>query len=184
MQYLTDDNVFIRVFNQLTTRSEVYDYQFTILFIYIVSCFILIFRILKKKINIIDWILIFIIIFFYTLKFVPEIRVHVGIVYFFIFYIFENIYNLILNINKKVKFKFFFLSLFLFFLFFNIDSPDNKISIDTKKELINIRNLKNIYSCSELNNILNEHEIWITKNIFSKDCSSKYDFINNKNILF
>lgn len=66
MQYLTDDNVFIKVFNQLTTRSEVYDYQFTILFIYIVSYFILIFRILKKKINIIDWILIFIIIFLHT----------------------------------------------------------------------------------------------------------------------
>jgi hypothetical protein len=83
-----------------------------------------------------------------------------------------------------LKFKFFFVSLFLFFLFYSVDPPDNKISIDTKKEIINIRNLKKIYSCSELNNILNEHEIWITKNIFSKDCSSRYDFINNKNILF
>lgn len=184
MQYLTNDNTFIKVFNQLTTRGDVYDYQFTILFIYIVSFFILIFRILKKKINIIDWILIFIIFFFYILKFVPELRVHVGIVYFFIFYIFENIYKLILNISKKLRFKFLFLSLFFIFLFFRIDSPDNKISIDTKKEIINIRNLIKIYSCSELSNILNEHEIWIIKNIFSKDCSSKYDFINNKNILF
>ena len=72
----------------------------------------------------------------------------------------------------------------IFFLLFKVRPPDEQFSIHTKYEIIKIRSLKDFYSCKELNDILNEHEIWIFKNIFSKDCSSKYDFINNKIILF
>jgi hypothetical protein len=122
--------------------------------------------------------------FFYTAGFVPEIRVYVGISFFLMFYIFENVFILLVILNKWIKFKYFFATMLIFFFLFKITPPDEKLSIHTKYEIINIRSLKNFYSCKELNDILNQHEIWIFKNIFTKDCSSRYDFINNKNILF
>ena len=183
MNFQVKENIFILLFKNLTSSNEYYDYQYTILGVYIVSSCILLFRILCKKLNIIDYILISIIIFFYAVNFVPELRVHVGIVFFFLFYIFNYVYNLILTFDKKIKFKYFYFFL-VFLLLIKVDPPDEKLSVHTKYEIIKVRNFKKNFSCKELNDLLNDHEIWIVKNLYPKDCSSKYDFVNRKNILY
>lgn len=179
------ENIFFGLYKSLIHyHNEYTDYQYTILGIYIISYCILLFRIIDKKFNITDLILIFIIIFFYILGFVPEQRVHVGIIFFFIFYIFDNVFNSILTVNKKIKLKYFFYSFILIFLLINVNPPDEKYSIHTKNEIIKVRKLKEIHTCEQLNKLLNDHEIWVMKNLYSKDCSSKYDFVNKKNILY
>lgn len=181
---LAQENVFISAIKYLLVRNQQNDPQYSILLIFIISFSILLIKILKKKCNIIDFIFLIMLIFFYIVNFVPERRVYVGISFFLIFYIFENIFSFLVKVNKKIKFKYFFMSIFMIFLLLIVKPPDEHFSLHTKYEIINIRSLKDFYSCKELNDILNEHEIWIFKNIFIKDCSSKYDFIKNKNILF
>jgi hypothetical protein len=178
------ENIFVGLYKSLTSRNDYTDYGYTVLVIYIFSFCLLLFRIITRKLNIIDFIAILIIIFFYIIDFVPEKRVHIGVIFFYIFYIFENIYNSILIVNKKIKLKYFFYTLVLMFLLININPPDEKYSIHTKNEIIKVRKLKEIHTCNQLNKLLNDHEIWVMKNLYSNECSSKYDFVNNKNILY
>lgn len=178
------ENVFISVYKQLTGSNEYIDTQYTILGVYIFSYCILLFRIFTKKLDIIDFILIIILIFFYAINFTFENRVHVGIVFFFLFYIFDHIYISLLNISKNIRLRYFFYMFVIVFLLFKVDAPDLKLSIHTKNEIIKVRKLKEKYSCERLNNLLNDHEIWLMKNIYSNECSSRYDFDNKKNILY
>ena len=179
--FSVQENLFILAIKSLLHSN---DPEYSILLIFIISFSILLIRILKKKINLIDLIILFMLFFFYIAVFVPEIRVYFGISFFLMFYIFENVFIFLVILNKWIKLKYFFATILIFFFLFKVNPPDEKLSIHTKYEIINIRSLKNFYSCKELNDILNQHEIWIFKNIFTKDCSSRYDFINNKNILF
>lgn len=184
LNFQVKNNIFFELYKSLTASNEYTDYEYTVLGIYIVSLCILLFRIISRKINILDIIALFIIIFFYILDYVPEKRVHVGVIFFYIFYIFENIYSSILIINKKIMLKYFFCTFVLMFLLININPPDEKYSIHTKNEIIKVRKLKEIHTCDQLNKLLNDHEIWVMKNLYSNECSSKYDFINGKNILY
>lgn len=70
------------------------------------------------------------------------------------------------------------------FVLFKVDAPDLKLSINTKNQIIKIRKLKENNSCEKLNNLLNDHEIWIMKNIYSNECSSRYDFDKGRNVLY
>jgi hypothetical protein len=181
-QYVPKNNFFINLYNSLVKNGNPQiESQWTILAIYLISAIILAYKILIKKFDYLDITLSAMFIFFYFIHFIPEPRVHIGIVFFNIFYIFDYIY---LFYIKRIKINFLINLLFLFLVFFlilnfNID----KKFYETKPTIDKINLLKSKYNCAQLNDFLNEYEIWIMKNIY-KDCSSYYDFINKKNILY
>jgi hypothetical protein len=156
--------------------------QYTILGVYLISFFIFIYRALTKRFDYLDLTLISVFLFFYFIHFVPEPRVHVGLVFFNIFYIFNNIY---LFYIKKFKVNLLVTWLFLFLAIFSILNTkiDNKY-YETKLVVDKINLLKQKNNCDQLNYLLDEYEIWVMKNIYQKDCNFYYDFKNEKNILY
>jgi hypothetical protein len=165
----------------MTTNPQI-EAQYTILGVYLISFSIFIYRTLTKRFDYLDLALISAFLFFYFIHFIPEPRVHVGIVFFNIFYIFNNLY---LFYIKKIKINLFATLLFLFLSIFSIFNTkiDNRY-YETKLAVDKINSLKQKYNCSELNYLLDEYEIWIMKNIYQKDCKFYYDFKNEKNILY
>ena len=101
--YLVQENIFILVIKQLLYSDQHNDPQYTILLIFVISLSILLIKILRKKCNIIDFILLVMLIFFYITNFAPERRVYVGISFFLIFYIFENIFFFSKPLIKKLS---------------------------------------------------------------------------------
>jgi hypothetical protein len=186
-QYLPKSNFFIILYTSLinnvlmSTNTQI-EAQYTILGVYLISFLIFIYRALNKKFDYLDLTLISIFFFFYFIHFIPEPRVHVGIVFFNIFYIFNNLY---LFYIKKIKMNLFATLLFLFLSIFSILNTkiDNRY-YETKLAVDKINLLKQKYNCSELNYLLDEYEIWVMKNIYQKDCKFYYDFKNEKNILY
>lgn len=175
-QYVPKGNFFFILYNSLIP------YEITIIAVYLISFFIFIYRVSTKKFNYLDLVLITVFLFFYFIHFVPEPRVHVGIVFFNVFYIFNNIY--LINIKKtkvNTPVTLFFILLTTFFI--STTKIDNRY-YETKLTIDKINLLKQKFNCNELNYLLDEYEIWIMKNIYKKDCSSYYDFKNEKNILY
>jgi hypothetical protein len=186
-QYEPKSNFFIFFYNSLinnslTTAKPQIEPQYTILIAYVISFFIFVYRTLTKRLDYLDLALVSIFLFFYVINFVPEPRIHVGIVFFNIFYIFNNLY---LFCIKRTKVNSLVTVLFVFLAIFSI----SKTKIDTRYyetklfvDKINLLKQKN--NCSELNNLLDEYEIWIMKNIYINECRFYYDFKNDKNILY
>lgn len=155
--------------------------QFTILIIYIVSLIILLYRALYFKLKYLDLVLANIFLFFFLINYIPEPRVHIGIVFFNIFYIYENIFNL----SKKIQNHFAIILPLLFLTFYLLSKTEiDKKILTTKISIDKIDTLKSKHSCFELNYLLNNEEIWIIKNFYKKDCNFYYDFKNEKNVLF
>jgi len=186
-QYIPKSNFFIVLYtslinNVLITTNPQIEAQYTILAAYLTSFFIFIFRVLTKRFDYLDLALISVFLFFYFIHFIPEQRVHVGLVFFNIFYIFNNIY---LFYIKKFKVNFLVTLLFLFLAIFSIlkTKIDNRY-YETKLAVDKINLLKQKHNCDQLNYLLDEYEIWIMKNIYKKDCNFYYDFKNDKNILY
>lgn len=186
-QYVPKSNFFVLLYtslinNVLMTTNPQIEAQYTILGVYLISFFIFIFRALTKRFDYLDLTLISVFLFFYFVHFVPEPRVHVGLVFFNIFYIFNNLY---LFYIKKFKINLLVTSLFLFLAIFSILNTkiDNRY-YETKLAVDKINLLKQKHNCNQLNYLLDEYEIWVMKNIYQKDCSFYYDFKNEKNILY
>ena len=120
--------------------------------------------------------------FFYLIHFIPEPRVHVGIVFFNIFYIFNNIYFFYI---KKIKANV-LVTLLLLFLntFYILNTKIDNRYYETKLVVDKINLLKQKNDCDQLNYLLDEYEIWIMKNIYISECRFYYDFKNDKNILY
>jgi hypothetical protein len=186
-QYSPQGNFFLNLYtslinNNLFTRNPQIESQNTIFAVYLVSFFILIYRAFTKKFDYLDLTQATIFIFFYLIHFVPEPRVHVGIVFFNIFYIFNNI-NLIYI--KKIETNFLITLSLLFLAIFYISNTKSDIRYyETKLSIDKINLLKQNNNCNKLNYLLSEYEIWIIKNIYNKDCKFYYDFKNKKNILY
>jgi len=186
-QYVPKSNFFVLLYtslinNVLMTTNPQIEAQYTILGVYLISFFIFIFRALTKRFDYLDLTLISVFLFFYFVHFVPEPRVHVGLVFFNIFYIFNNLYLFYL---KKFKINLLVTSLFLFLAIFSILNTkiDNRY-YETKLAVDKINLLKQKHNCNQLNYLLDEYEIWVMKNIYQKDCKFYYDFNNYKNILY
>lgn len=186
-QYVPKSNFFVLLYtslinNVLMTTNPQIEAQYTILGVYLISFFIFIFRALTKRFDYLDLTLISVFLFFYFVHFVPEPRVHVGLVFFNIFYIFNNLY---LFYIKKFKINLLVTSLFLFLAIFSILNTkiDNRY-YETKLAVDKINLLKQKHNCNQLNYLLEEYEIWVMKNIYQKDCNFYYDFNNHKNILY
>jgi hypothetical protein len=186
-QYVPKSNFFVILYtslinNVLMTTNPQIEAQYTILGVYLMSFFIFIFRSLTKRFDYLDLTLISVFLFFYFIHFIPEPRVHVGLVFFNIFYIFNNLY---LFYIKKFKINLLVTSLFLFIAIFSILNTkiDNRY-YETKLAVDKINLLKQKHNCDQLNYLLDEYEIWVMKNIYQKDCNFYYDFNNHKNILY
>ena len=186
-QYVPKSNFFVILYtslinNVLMTTNPQIEAQYTILGVYLISFFIFIFRALTKRFDYLDLTLISAFLFFYFIHYVPEPRVHVGLVFFNIFYIFNNLY---LFYIKKFKINLLVTSLFLFLAIFSILNTkiDNRY-YETKSAVDKINLLKQKHNCDQLNYLLDEYEVWVMKNIYQKDCSFYYDLKNEKNILY
>lgn len=115
------------------------------------------------------------------MNYIPEPRVHVGIVFFNVFYIADNI----INVSKKIKNHFTVILPLLFLTFYLLSKTEiDKKILTTKIVIDKIASLKSKHSCYELNYLFNDEEIWIMKNFYKKDCNSYYDRKNEKNVLF
>jgi hypothetical protein len=180
--YRPEGPFFFNFYNSLINSSDsMVLKQITILIIYLISHFILVYKIYIKKFNYLDFILIIILLFFYIIHFIPEPRVHVGICFFYIFYIFENLFDYLKKNFFKNKFIIFFIFI-LFIVLINIKSDEN--FYQTKFTIDKINSLRNNHSCKEFNKELTDYEIWIVKNYYSNLCNSYYDFKNQKNVLY
>ena len=186
-QYVPKDNFFVTLYtslinNNLMTPSPQIEKQYTILAVYIISFFILIYRIVTKKFDYLDLTLASVFFVFYLINFIPEPRVHVGIVFFNIFYIFNNIY---LYYIRKIKVNILFAFIIIFFaIFYILNTKIDKKYYETKFAIDKINFLKQKKNCDELNYLLDQYEVWVMKNIFIKDCNFYYDYKNEKNILY
>ena len=177
-----EGNFILNFYNSLITPSDsMVSKQYTIFIIYLISYFILVYKIFIKKFNYLDFTLINILLFFYIIHLIPDPRVHVGICFFYIFYIFENTFNFFKKNLFNKKFLIFFISI-LFIILINLKSDKN--FYQTKTIIDKINSLKNIYSCKEFNKELTEYEIWIVKNYYPNLCNSYYDFKNQINVIY
>jgi hypothetical protein len=186
-QYVPEGNFFVILYtslinNQLMATNSQIEPQYTILAVYLISFFILIYRTLTAKFDYLDLALASVFLFFYLIHFIPEPRVHVGIVFFNIFYIFNNMYFFYI---KKIK-AIVLVTLLLLFLstYYITNTKIDRRYYETKLAVDKINLLKQKKNCYELNYFLEEYEIWIMKNIYNKDCNFYYDFRNEKNILY
>jgi len=177
-----EGNFILNFYNSLITPSDsMVLRQYTIFIIYLISYSILVYKIFIKKFNYLDFILINILLFFYIIHLIPDPRVHVGICFFHIFYIFENIFDYFKKNLFNNKFSIFFIFI-LFIILINVKSDEN--FYQTKTTIDKINSLKNNYSCKEFNKELTEYEIWIVKNYYPNLCNSYYDFKNQKNVIY
>ncbi len=172
--------LFVDVFNRLIHFRHGSEYTFIL--IYIITFSLLIFKLIYKKFNNLDLAILFSYVFFFIIYKNPEARVHTGLVFFHMFYIFENIPQ---NINKikyynNFKYILFFITIFVIFN----TKIDSKYYDDTKKSVDKINNYVKIYNCKELNSELNNYEIWILKNVYPEKCGFLYDPDLKINILF
>ncbi len=163
-------------------EDNIYSKEYIFIIIYILSIIFLILNLLKSPL-LIDYVILFFFLFFFFIDKNPFIRVHSGSVYFCIFYIFYNFKNLDykkLFVTKKINPLIFFISTIILILYYN---PDSKWQ-ETKLSIIKIEKTLSNTNCVKANNILNQYEIWIVKNIFPNLCSSRYDFKKKINLLF
>jgi hypothetical protein len=102
----------------------------------------------------------------------------VRIIFFNIFYIFNNI-NLIYV--KKIE-SYFLITVPILFLaiFYISNAKSDERYYETKLNIDKINLLKKNNNCNKLNYLLSEYEIWIMKNIYNKECRFYYDFKNEK----
>ena len=178
--YTPENNVFISVFIKLIDPPYNMEPEYTFLIIYFFSFLILIFKIVFKKYDYLDFILIIMILFFYLIDKNPEPRQHTGIIFFLIMYMINFIFEFTNKIKNKKILNYFIFCISLFLIFntkLNNKFYDTKQSIDIIKPLY----LKN--NCTELNEVLNDYEIWIVKNSHIFKCNFYYNYDLQKNIL-
>tara|TARA_S200000501_G_scaffold373340_1_gene420245 strand:- start:157 stop:1491 length:1335 start_codon:yes stop_codon:yes gene_type:complete len=148
--------------------------DFTIFLIFVISLITSIIKIVKKNANIIDYVILAFFLFYFLINKEPFARVFVGIIYFFIFYIFSNIPDLNFLKKKYIKLTYFFI--FIFALIYI--SPSIKFQ-QLKKEITKIDE-KNL-TCEEYNSYLNDYEVWVLINFYQDKCFYYWD--GKKNLL-
>jgi len=157
--------------------------EYTFILVYCFSFIILIFNLFKRK-KLIDFAILYIFLFYFIIDKVPYIRVHSGTIYFCIFYLFYNLnhnFKIKKNIKKKKIINILFFLLTIIFTFFQ--SPDPKWQ-QTEPSVLKIKSTLKKTNCESANDILNEYEVWIVKNIYPNLCHSRYDFEKKINKLY
>ena len=152
--------------------------HFVLLLLLVISLTISIKKFFSKNLNIFDKIIFIFFVFFVILNKDPFTRVFVGIIYFFIFYIFINLefikFFLFKN-NKIIIISKYFL--FLFFLYSLYYVQPSKEYQQLKTEITKINNINT--SCENYNKLLSQYETWIFINFYPNRCFYYYDGQNN-----
>ena len=179
-QYFTDKNLFLEVFKKLINPPYNMEPEYTFIFIYFISFFILISKIISKKYDYLDFIFLGMILFFYLIDKNPEPRQHTGIVFYLIFYILDFVFYLNHKIKNKKIIGYIACCISLFLIF---NTSLNEKFYDTRKSIDKIKPLYLKYNCDNLNNKLSDYEVWVLKNTHIFNCNFYYDFKLKKNIL-
>jgi hypothetical protein len=165
------DNMKVVCLNLLNNHFELF-------LIFVISLIISIKKLFSKKPSIFDKIIFVFFIFFVILNKDPYTRVFVGIIYFFIFYIFSNFKFIKIFLPKNVKIililKYFLLIFFLYNLY-NVE-PNNEYQ-QLKTEITKINNINT--SCENYNKLLSQYETWIFINFYPNRCFYYFDGENN-----
>jgi hypothetical protein len=166
-----------RIVNIINISLLLIQKQLIIFLIFFFSILIFIFNLFKKKFDIFDYIVILFFLFFFILNKSPFLRVYVGLIYFFIFYV-------CLNINKyffqKKNNENFFLKILIYIiviLLLLFVKPNNHYQ-DLKNIILKINKYNN--DCKVLNNYLDDNEKWIFMNFYPGRCQYLHD--RKKNI--
>jgi len=166
-----------RIVNIINISLLLIQKQLIIFLIFFFSILIFIFNLFKKKVDIFDYIVILFFLFFFILNKSPFLRVYVGLIYFFIFYV-------CLNINKyffqKKNNENFFLKILIYIiviLLLLFVKPNNHYQ-DLKNIILKINKYNN--DCKVLNNYLDDNEKWIFMNFYPGRCQYLHD--RKKNI--
>ena len=169
-----------RIINIINISLTLIEEQLIIFLIFLVSFLIVIFNLLRKKIDNFDYIVIFFFLFFFILNKSPFTRVYVGLIYFFIFHIFLNIEKFFF-INKY-KEKLFLKVLFSIFLFILLlfSKPNNDYQ-ELRDVILKIGRYNN---CTLLNDHLNVKEKWVMMNFYPGRCQYFHDRKNNNKLLY
>ena len=146
--------------------------QLVIFLIFLFSIIFYIINLIKKKTDIFDLIIILFFFVFIILNKSPFLRVYVGLIYFFIFYICLNIkkYFFKKNSNEKIFSKIFTTIIIFFLLLF---SKPNSEYDELKDVILKINKYNN--DCKILNNKLNDNEKWILMNFYPGRCQYFHD---------
>ncbi len=157
--------------------------EFTFIFIYTFSFLILIYNLFKKS-NLIDFTILCIFLFYFIIDKDPYIRVHSGTIYFCIFYIFYHFRSTFYFEKQIKKKKLINILFFLFTIVLTLFQNPNLKWQQVKPSVLKIESTIKVNNCNSANNILNQYEIWIVKNIYPNLCNSRYDFEKQINILY
>ena len=148
--------------------------DFTIFLIFLISLIISVVKIIKKNADVIDGIIIAFFIVYFLINKSPFFRVYVGIIYFFIFYIFSNSPDFSILKKKYLKIIYFFLFIFVLA---NISPSPKFQQLETQIKKINEKNM----TCEKYNSFLNSYEAWVLINFYQEKCYYYWD--GKKNIL-
>lgn len=169
-----------RITNIINVSLALIEEQLIILLIFLVSFLIVIFNLLRKKIDTFDYIVIIFFLFFFILNKSPFTRVYVGLIYFFIFHICLNFekFFFIIKYKKKLFLKILFsIILFILLLF---AKPNNDYQ-ELKDVILKIGKYNN---CMLLNDHLNVKEKWVLMNFYPGRCQYFHDRENNIKLLY
>ena len=167
-EYTSNSDKNFSLFILFDTGLTLLKRDLTIFLIFTVSLIISVIKIIKKNANVIDYIIFVFFITYFLINKEPFTRVFVGIIYFFIFYIFSNIPDI--NYFKKKNIKIIYLLIFIFVLTYTTPSQQFQ---QLKKEIIKI-NEKNM-TCEEYNSFLNDYEVWVLINFYQDMCFYYWD---------
>ena len=137
-----------------------------------------------KKSNLIDFTILCIFLFYFIIDKDPYIRVHSGTIYFCIFYIFYHFRSTFYFEKQIKKKKLINILFFLFTIVLTLFQNPNLKWQQVKPSVLKIESTIKVNNCNSANNILNQYEIWIVKNIYPNLCNSRYDFEKQINILY
>lgn len=169
-----------RILNIKNSSLVLIKEQLIVFLIFLFSIIIFILNFLKKKLNIFDYIIILFFLFFFILNKSPFLRVYVGLIYFFLFYVCLNINKYFFR-KKKEEFFFKILIKIIVILLLIVVKPNNYYQ--ELKDIIVKINIHN-NNCQILNSYLNDYEKWILINFYPGRCQYLHDREKNIKIVY
>ena len=152
--------------------------NFAIFFIFLISLLILIFNIIKNKVNIFDYIIFYFFCLFVLLNKFPPERVYAGFIYFFIFYIFFYFKNIKSDFTI-LKYSILILSFIIVLFEKNVYRELGPLKVDNLKEK-QIK-IENNLECNLKQFNFDEIEKHLFYYLYLEKCNKKRSFIDYKN---
>ena len=155
--------------------------QLTVFLIFLTSILFFFYNSLKNKVNVFDYIIVLFFLFFFILNKSPFLRVYVGLIYFFIFYVCLNINKCFFEKKNKENFFFkIFIKIIVILLLLFV--KPNDYYQELKDIILKINKYDN--NCKILNRYLNDNEKWILMNFYPGRCQYLHDREKNTKIVY